>query len=192
MKTIEIKLFTFDELTPEVQEKVIKKNWSINIDDVDERETIAEYEQELVELGFTNAKIYHSGYGSQGDGLSFDAIIDMDKFCDTIAEKRIATLISNGVIENFKISKTSYANHYCHEYTRYIDVPFIHTFKASNVEAFLDTLKDKIEAIRLEHCQKYYRALETTYYSLMSEESIKETLIANEYTYREDGTMFNE
>lgn len=192
MKTIEIKLFEFEELSAEVQAKVIERNSDINIFDDWHDFSLQTFKEELAEVGFTDAVISYSGFWSQGDGLSFDAKIDIDKFAETINEKRIAKLINNGEIGEFEICKTSNANHYSHKYTRYVDSPYLHSNKHKNLESVLEAFKEKINDKRLELCNKYYRSLETEYDSLRTEQAIKETIIENEYTFLENGQRFDE
>lgn len=189
MKTIEIKLFTLDELSEEVQTRVIDKNRYFNTDDNWHEDSLADYKEELAEAGFTDAVISYSGFWSQGDGLSFDAKIDIDKFAETPNEKLVAKLINNGEISNFEINKNSYANHYSHVNTRYVDAPEVtHT----NIQAVIEALDVKISKKRVELCEKFYRALEEEYNGLISDEAIKDSLISNEYTYLENGTRFYE
>ncbi len=190
MKTLEIKLFTFEELSEKVQAKLIEKHRNINVFDDWHDDSINSYQEELIEVGFNDAKISYSGFWSQGDGLSFDAKIDIDKFAETPSEKRVANLINNGDIDTFTICKNHYANHYSHVRTRYIDVPFIQSYKHTNIEAILGVLKERINDKRVELCDKYYRELETEYNRLVSDEEIKATLIENEYDYLEDGRIY--
>ena len=82
---------------------------------------LEDFQQELIKLGFDNPKIQYSGFWSQGDGLSFDADINVEKFAETVNEKRITKLIDSGYLDNFTIQKTSFANHYSHEKTRFVD-----------------------------------------------------------------------
>ena len=51
------------------------------------------------DLGFENAEIYYTGFWSQGDGLCFDADINLQKLVQTINEKRVFMLIDFGLIE---------------------------------------------------------------------------------------------
>ena len=190
MKTIEIKLFTLDELSAEAQTRVIDKNRYFNTDDNWHEDMLAEYKEELAEAGFTDAVISYSGFWSQGDGLSFDAKIDIDKFCETANEKRIAKLIHNGELSNFEICKNSFSNHYSHVNTRYVESPEVS--HNTNIETIIEALYIKINDKRVELCDKFYRALEKEYDCLISDESIKQNLIANEYTYLENGTRFDE
>ena len=54
----------------------------------------------------------------------------------------------------------------------------------------LEKLCNKIELKRLNLCREFYSILEKEYYSLESDEFVKETIIANEYEFLKDGTKF--
>lgn len=56
--------------------------------------------------------------------------------------KRVAKLINNGDIDNFEIKKTSFANHYSHEKTRFVDEPYLHSNKHKNLESILEAFKE--------------------------------------------------
>ncbi len=189
MKTIKINLFEFSELSEEVQKKLIEKNYDINIFEDWHDDLLSDFKTELAEAGFNDATIHYSGFSSQGDGLCFDATIDVNKFAETTNEKRIAKLIDKGEIDNYSIGKNSYSNHYSHERTRYVDSPAVSQINLLTNVTFLEA---KINQKRLTLCREFYRRLEEEYDSLQSEESIKETLNDSEATYLENGQMFNE
>ncbi len=194
MKTVEIKLFDFAELNPDAQKKALENFAYINVEDDNEwhNNSIESFKTELAEVGFSDAKIFYSGFSSQGDGLCFDANIDVNKFAETTNEKRIAKLINNDEIGIYEIKKTSGANHHSHKFTRYIDTPFVNSVnKCTNIHSIINALDDKINTKRLELCEKFYRALETEFYGLISEESVKATIEANKYTFLENGEFFN-
>ena len=96
-------------------------------------------------------------------------------------------MIDFGFIDEFTIEKTSFANHYSHEKTRYIDYS---TCNGDNLNEELEKLCNKIELKRLALCNKFYSILEKDYYFLESDECVKETIIANEYEFLKDGTKF--
>ena len=72
MKTVQIELFTFEELTPEVQKKVIEDNRYMNVEFFDWYHLIIEnWTGKLEEAGYLEPEILFSGFCSQGDGASF-------------------------------------------------------------------------------------------------------------------------
>ena len=90
------------------------------------------------------------------------------------------------------ISKTSFANHYSHEKTRYVDFDSIAMDRQTNIHNALSELCQTIEAKRLELSREIYKDLESTYDSLTSDEQIIETIELNDYTFTEDGKLENE
>lgn len=187
MKTQTINTFTFNELSEKVQIKVLDKfrydfnNYSFE-DYLNE-----DFNLELSINGFYDSNIYYSGFYSQGNGLCFDAKININFFCETENEKRILKLIENGYIENFTIEKNNFSYHYSHEKTRYTD--FWSTEK-NNIDKVLNELCKKIENKRLELCCKFYSILEKDNDSFYSDENIKQIIIENEYEFFEDGNIF--
>jgi hypothetical protein len=188
MRTIRTKIYLFDELSKEAQNNAIENFRNINVDFCEWFDADFEgFKEDLNELGFINAEISFSGFYSQGDGACFDAKIDASKFAETINEKRIAKLIKNGYISEFEISKTSYANHYSHEKTRFVDFD---STGYKNIDEILQSLCEKIEVIRLEKSKEIYKSLEQQYDYLQSDEAVKETIIANDYEFTKDGKQF--
>ena len=96
-------------------------------------------------------------------------------------------MIDFGFIDEFTIEKTSFANHYSHEKTRYIDYSICN---GNNLNNELEKLCNKIELKRLNLCREFYSILENDYCFLESDECVKETIIANEYEFLKDGTKF--
>jgi len=188
MRTIRTKVYLFDELSKEAQETALDKMRGINTYDYNWHDFILEgFQEQLKEVGFYDAKIQFSGFWSQGDGLCFDAKIDASKFAETTNEKRVVNLIENNYISEFTIEKTSFANHYSHEKTRYTDYD---ATDYNNINKVLENLCDKIEEKRLELCKDFYNILEKSYCHLQSDEVVKETILANEYEFTKDGKQF--
>src|SRR5919202_1250224 len=78
MHTISLTLYTFEELAPEVQKKVVERERYINVDDAYWYELIIEdWTEELERRGFEQVKILFSGFGSQGDGACFETRINI-------------------------------------------------------------------------------------------------------------------
>ena len=64
----------FSELTDKQKEKIIDKNYDINVSDEFWYEYLhEEFENKLKSLGFYKIEIYFSGFSSQGDGACFSA-----------------------------------------------------------------------------------------------------------------------
>jgi len=188
MRTIRTKIYSFNELNKEAQAVAIDKMREINTEHDDWYKYIFEgFKEILTEAGFLDANIQFSGFWSQGDGLCFDAKIDASKFATTINEKRVCNLINEGLIDELTIEKTSFANHYVHEKTRFVDYSICN---GDNCNKILETLCEKIENKRLKLCKEFYSTLEKDYYLLQSDEEVKETILANEYEFLSNGTQY--
>jgi|688.fasta_scaffold40295_3 hypothetical protein len=76
--------FSFDELSPEIQEKVLsnyKEEYRDKIDSWWYEDVIENFKSGLEELGLENIECNFSGFWSQGDGASFTARVrDVGKF----------------------------------------------------------------------------------------------------------------
>jgi len=181
MKTIKINLYTFAELSDKAKKKVLESFHDINTDfDQWNDYLIDQFKEELQEIGFEGAEIQYSGFWSQGDGLSFDAEINLKKF------NLSARLLAIAEDCNFCISQTGFANHYSHEKTRYIE--FDETGR-ENIDSALQDVCKNIEGLRLQLCRKFYRTLEKEYDSLVSDAAIIDTIEANEYLFNESGKI---
>src|SRR5947209_17753759 len=81
MQSISINLYTFEELAPAAQKKVVERERFINVDDAFWYEPIIEdWTEELEHRGFEQTKILFSGFGSQGDGACFTATVNIEQF----------------------------------------------------------------------------------------------------------------
>ena len=188
MRTVRTKVYKFEELSKEAQREAIQNFRNINNSDDFWFDAILEgFINQLEEEGFLNSTIEFSGFWQQGDGLCFDAKVNVSKFATTTNEIRVSKLIDFGFIDEFTIEKTSFANHYSHEKTRYIDYSICN---GNNLNNELEKLCNKIELKRLNLCREFYSILEKDYCFLESDECVKETIIANEYEFLKDGTKF--
>ncbi len=167
-------------------EKVLEKCSDINTSHDWYESTLEYWKEKLQKTGFENAEIHFSGFWSQGDGASFDADINALKL---IRNKRLAKLANDTNSDiNFSIKKNSHSHHYSHERTRYIDH---NETGRQNIDQALEVIDKEIETLRLSLCREIYSDLEKEYEDLTSEDAIKETIEANEYTFEENGTMRN-
>lgn len=196
MRTIETKIYKFNELNDEAKEKAISDH---RVFEQEQFNPDLDYYKEQVESkGFKNAKIFYSGFCSQGDGASFDCEIDLIKFI-TDNKKQLPLLYK---ILNSKrnlydyieanIEKNSYANHNSHKKTRYTEVVIQNVDK--RIESVLikevAMLEEFIEIARLSACDLIYNGLEKEWNDINSDECIKETIEANEYEFFATGKIY--
>jgi len=143
MRTMEISVYMFDELSEKAKERVLEKHRDINVDHEWHESTIAAWKEKLAEKGFEDAKIYFSGFSSQGDGACFDAECNISKLAVAVYSSKLVDegfyrevlqlLVNGDSLIIAKIEKNSYGNHYSHANTRYISIDdsvlYYHTLK---------------------------------------------------------------
>lgn len=198
VKTKIVELPTFEQLTESEKAKVIENYRDINIDSNWYRFYISDFLSNIAAKNkkyftITNERfIYFSGFSSQGDGLCFDdAEIDYIEFI-----KDNKTLLPNffSQIEDHEnnpdkwkleinIKKNSYGNHYCHARTRYIEVE---TNCEWMPECEWELLEIGLTNAYREYCDEFYKFLNEVYDDLIKDSAIKETLIANDYTFNRE------
>jgi len=181
MKTKTINLYNFEELKPEIQEKVISE-FRANNDYTFLEEDLKEYLMELLEenkISFDDSlKLYYSLSNCQGDGVCFIGNLETQK-------------------ARFKIIHQS---RYYHERSTIIDLTELKVKGVFRDLLDLNGSKDKEIDKELLSFKKLYinicHLVENKGYShinyLDSKECIIENINANQYTFRENGAIENE
>ena len=198
MKTITKKynVYAYKELSKEAKEKALENLRDINVSEDNWYEFIFEEQLEKLEkMGFEDANILFSGFWSQGDGASFKAQINPNKFVkhfklNSHYAKLLKAYEITGII--------SQSGNYYHSNTMGIDLDFDPL--ADNIDEpkqlFLGKMSEEFENEVLEYARieadRIYRVLEKEYDYQTSEKAIIETFEANEYTFLKDGTLSNE
>ncbi len=194
--------YNFNELTKEAKDVALEKHREF-VNDTGSpfaQDIIDDYETKLEKYGFMNAEICYSGFWSQGDGASFDADLDVFKFCkechfETKFKKLLNYLKKTDAYINIKTAKTSYANMYSHEKTRHMDFDELEQIdiddkKFDELSELAEKLTEYAEDVRLEFCREIYNKLEKEYEHSMSEESIIQSIEDNEYQFLANGKIF--
>lgn len=199
MKTIELKLYKFDELSKEVQAKVIDKNRDINVYD-DWHEWILDYwiKEEIPNKGFDATNIYYSGFWSQGDGAMFEygGITDelLNEFIDTL---NLSPMRRQWLVNNlYAGANGNHSGHYSHEkccrHTIHWDI--VNSHWSTNLYKWIESFADDFEVFIIDRyediCRELYRELEKSYYYLTEERQIVETLYGQDYDYTENGDIY--
>jgi hypothetical protein len=206
MKTIELKLYKFDELSEEVQAKVIEKNRDINVhDDWHEFTTEEWITEEIPSRGFEATKIYYSGFWSQGDGAMFeyDGINNdlLKEFVDNIliGTEPLSAMRKQWILNNVSVSAWGkHRGHYHHEkccshsITWEADNGCLHW--STNFYQWLESFADDFEVFIIDKyediCRDLYKSLEEDYDYFTSDEQIIESLRENNYDFTEDGDNY--
>ncbi len=179
--------------------KTIDKHRHINVDGIDWWDSIYEmFKEDMNEQGIYVSNMYFSGFWSQGDGACFEGHLDdvplfLEKNFKPDEYPMIRKLLDSGGSLKFS---TSHDGHYYHENcTRFyieadrleycVDIPT--DFHQQVVEQWdkeldneiVDFEKESVEIFK-NHMRTLYRKLEKEYDYLVTDEAVKETVIAND------------
>lgn len=194
-------VYTFSELDEDAQEKALNYFRDFNTSDECWYEHVLDcFREDMEEKGFAVHKDepQFSGFSSQGDGASFTADVDIEKFI--LAYKRgnyykvLLNDLRKGDAElDAQITRASYP-HYVHAYM--MDIDFDAYFDAGDeqrlekLEALASELEDEILETARDEAHELYRTLEREYEYQTSDEQVGESLEANEIPFTKDGNPF--
>lgn len=162
MKTIEITFYKFEELSPEAQQKAIRINYSINVGFTDWWQDIYN-DAERIGLKITGFDIERGNYC---DG----------KIIGTYEETARLILREHGE----KCATYQTALNYITEFDKIYN-------NSEDEEGDTDELNEQFLNDLLED---YLQMLKNEFEYLTSDEAIKETLIANDYDFTADGSIY--
>jgi hypothetical protein len=210
-KTIKVKVYQFSELEGKAKERAM--DWYREGLDYPWYDfTKEDFEGILKKAGFENVQSWFSGFCSQGDGACFDFkgldIKALLAFKDDENAKPYSDIIeawkesNKDTLRNIKrfqnvlyckSEKTSFANHYSHSKTRFASVElddYGHQNGNKTAEKFTELFEKALDELMQDLSNKYYKLLNDDWDYINSEESIKEGMESNEYTFTLDGKRF--
>ena len=204
MRTIETKVYKFEELSKEVKGKVIEKKRHINTDYEWWYSVYESFKETMTDLGFDVNEIYFSGFYSQGDGAMFEGsvneniihrlpeVLNKHKSSSIKNWNRVLKLIKDGHISFY--GKFKQQGRYYHHKSYYdtLEAEFETDYLGyhlSNIEEVLDDMVECIKDIYEDHCIAIYRELEQGNEHLTSDEQIIETIELNEYEFTSEGEL---
>ncbi len=196
-RTIRTKVYLFNELSKDAQSKAIQHFSDINTDYNWSESTIDEFKGNDEFFDITN--VYYRVFWSQGDGAMFEY--------DRINKDFVNSVIDTLKLPNWKkevLKKCTYVaangkqwGHYYHEksVTHNINIESDNGAQYyPNIERLIELYSGEIEDAIIDKyediARELYKTLENEYNYLTSEESIKETIIANEYEFTKEGNRF--
>lgn len=197
MRTIEVKLYTFEELSPEAQVKAIKKEREHAYENLELYMFNEDAEMQIEEAGFENPKLSYSLSYSQGDGLSFkaDRYTKLTEiFIKILGEgkEKTAQLLADNCTQNL----TGNRGHYCYAKRDQIDLYLenhtssINVVNTNNIDTVVNKALTILEDIYMDLCRKLEKQGYSEIEYLTSEECAKETLIINEVEFTENGSIY--
>ena len=174
MKTIEVQLYKFDELSEDIQEKVLEKMWNVNVD----------YEWwEFIYEDAANVnmeiKAFDIGRGSYVQANIPDALETANLILKEHGENCETTKTAN----NFLIERDNLVA----QYSDGINQEVVAEENEAEFDAECDDLE---EDFKQSLCEDYRIILSNEYDYLTSEEAIKETIEANDYDFTADGELY--
>ena len=200
MKTVEINIYSFDELSKQAKAKVIENNYEINV----RHEWYDYIYEDFKELNkdFDIDNIYFSGFYSQGDGAMFEySGISYELKNEFIDSLDLSPMRKLWLLNNIYVSgKGSQSGHYYHEkscsHSIYFEVdngdlhydaqPLFYEW----LESFADKFEDFIISKYEDQASELYSNLSHSYEYLTSDESIIESIIANDLEFYENGKPY--
>lgn len=195
MKSVTITGYSFDELDPKIQAGLLQDSIEINVDEWWSETVIESFTQRLENLGILNAKIFFSGFWSQGDGACFTTTtVDTDKLIRHLYESGVkmaedALLYTGDYSISIQKVDAVFANRYEHENTVEAIVSTA-TDESSRID---DYLRGHIELLLNDYvrglCRELYALLEECYIELTSDAAIRQTIIENETLYTISGAV---
>lgn len=196
-----IKIYKFDELSDIAKGRVLELHHHTNVDHGWWEDEYEYLKTEMSAVGYDIDEICFSGFWSQGDGASWIGKINVlnwllstddakERFKDVVAY--LEAINENEC--NVMVSRSS--SSYCHENTMVFDHDLNEVIEdlpeAMNVSVFMITdmerLMRELECSAKDVARTIYSTLEKTYYSLVSDENVGNTVQINEYEFLEDGT----
>lgn len=200
-----IEVYSIDELSPEVKQKVIDNNRTINTDGFEWWDmTYDDFVTIASKFGFMLDKraIYFSGFSNQGDGASFECkyilLSDWKRAHKSIAELKAYAPVDKELERIFKwYQKQIKSLHWTPEDESVSVYREGYYYHSHTMRATIDDDTDKtppdIDAMVLAEARELadwlYATLERECEYLESDEVVLDTLKINEYTFTESGTM---
>lgn len=209
MKTIQLELFTFDELSDDAKAKAIESERNNDCLDYYWYTNETEHFKDCLALiGFTNVEISFSGFYSQGDGASFTAdydssLINLDelKRNDTrlfdLMARNDSIFGASGLTSDNRITAIvkRISHHYSHENTVTVDDIEINGCgwgddECDKINIAYNDLEKYLTSLKNDLCHIIYSSLEAEYEYQTSDEYIAELLTINDYYFLADGTFY--
>lgn len=183
----------------EVSESLIDKYRHYNVEHIDWWDTTYEdFKQKMGEQGIYVSDMFFSGFWSQGDGACFNGFVDdmkqyLEKNFKPDDYPMIRKLLDGGGTVKFSVE---HSGHYYHENCTRFDVDcdvFAYVldkpteFHEQVVEGLdkqldiemVDFEKESVEIFKT-YMRELYRELEQEYDHLVSDEAVKEAIVAND------------
>jgi hypothetical protein len=211
MKTVNLHLYSFDELDKTAKEKALTTYRHLNVDfdwwdnKYEDFITLCSY----LGIAVDKESIYFRGFYSQGDGSKFSAMVDIPKLVQAVkvqawrtyaplqeftfpilqVDRRAMALVANCILP--KEPQISGRSRFYGIHTD-LGITVVNE-RSSHDHVFdeLDKLQDWLALVAVKLYAYLYSALEKQYEYLTSENGLAESIIANDYLFTADGRSAN-
>jgi len=196
MRTIQVELYKFDELSQEAQDKAVQQLEQVNLHDDWFDFLYQKHTDIATEAGFQVDRMYFSGFWSQGDGAMFTYSRLDRKLLDQAVQSLALPQWKKEILQNGYLSGSGkHSGRYYHsrsvDHHIYLEVDGMWGYP--NIEDLIAVYGEAVEAYVIETyeklCDSLYEDLRETYYELTSREAILEAIEANDFEFYEDGEL---
>lgn len=200
-RTIRTKVYKFEELSKEAKQKAIDDNRDINTD-YEWYDSVYEDLKELcktIGIDVDLKQTYFTGFYTQSSGSSFVAYIDVKKCLQSIKDEKYKEYAPQDKLQFYTVSdnmiRLAYLC-YCRIETSNRESSVKIDFSSDtygnhpNIDAVITEIENFLEDVASTINHWFFNQLQTEYDYQSSDESIKETITANEYEFTQDGRRF--
>lgn len=199
MKTIQVNVYSFSELEPKIQEKVIEKCREWASTDFDGSYTLDYYKTEkATERCFEVKDIFWSGFGSQGDGASWNGTVKVIPWLEKNEPNNPLLKHREAFAEYCTEIRIGQEGRYYHHNTMFLpddDLGSVLDWiceRGGMPEKTQEMIKDLRESIlkdAKDFAREIYASLNEEYDYQTSDEAIKENIEINEHEFFADGRL---
>jgi hypothetical protein len=199
MRTVkkEYQVYSFEELGEEARQKAIDSHRNFLFEFVDLDCETGEFKRLLEMYGFSDIKIYYSGFWSQGDGASFTgryrykagglkavkAEYAGEWFKDVIEYLELLDGINKKCLYSLRYMINT-GGRYCHANT--MQVNHLDDYRGNrDFSKYEDDITEYVRGI----ANEFYHLLEKSYEGMTNNEAVIESIEINEYEFYENGEI---
>jgi hypothetical protein len=179
-------IYTVNTLPPDTKEKVLENFRELNIQDDWYSYVYESWQEKLKRQGYDDIRISFNGFGSQGDGASFTANVDVERYIKAHQlGNQYRALLNAAKQGEVTVAVKRLRYYYVHEKTvaAYGETG-VHK---ETVQQQLESLVDKVTAEVCMHSRQIYDALNDEYNALISDEAVLDALYQDDYLFTADG-----
>lgn len=187
-KTITVKLYKFGELSDKAKDKA-RQTLIEHVTMFDWWDFVyQEWTEKLENLGFDNVDIRFSGFWSQGDGASFTADMDLEKYIKSCKLGNKYRKLLNEVKDgNCSMAIKFHWGNYCHSNTMMLDSD-VNFDNPGVVDSYFYELGQLVLTDAKMWADNIYRDLEKEYWALTSDEALATESDEGEIYFTERGS----